>query len=226
MKTNSEYRAAARETLSGRWNELAVLSLVILVIVAIAQTPATIGSIAHLTTLSLVGNCWNVLLAIFITFPLECAFYNLFLPMIRHEETTDSYMSNLFKNFTTNWYIFVLAGFLMSIILALIAFPTLLIGVFVLAFAYALVPYVLYDNPEISPIEALRTSRFMMRGHKWDLFCLCLPFLGWAILSVFTLFIGLLWVMPYASATMAHFYEDVKAEYEAEQAQEAQKAQA
>lgn len=60
MKTNSEYRAAARETLSGRWNELAVLSLVILVIVAIGQTPATIGSIAHLTTLSLVGNCWNV----------------------------------------------------------------------------------------------------------------------------------------------------------------------
>lgn len=75
-----------------------------------------------------------------------------------------------------------------------------------------MVPYLLRDYPELTATEALRTSREMMKGHKWDLFVLDLTFIGWGILCLFTAGIGLLWLQPYVSAAYAHFYEDLKAE--------------
>lgn len=59
----------------------------------------------------------------------------------------------------------------------------------------------------------------MMDGHKFDLFYLYLTFIGWGLLCILTLGIGLLWFVPYMQSASAHFYEDVKAEYEAAQAQ-------
>ena len=44
---------------------------------------------------------------------------------------------------------------------------------------------------------------------------MCLGFLGLLLLSVFTLFIGVLWLEPYMMTCMAQFYEEVKAEDEA-----------
>ena len=81
------------------------------------------------------------------------------------------------------------------------------------AFAYALVPYILADKPELSANEAINLSMKMMKGHKFDLFYLQLSFIGWAFVSVFTLGIGLLWLMPYMMTAQAAFYQDVRKEY-------------
>ena len=59
--------------------------------------------------------------------------------------------------------------------------------------------------------DVLKTSRMMMRGHKWQLFVLELTFLGWALLCVLTLGIGFLWLAPYMEAAKAAFYNDLKA---------------
>ena len=82
------------------------------------------------------------------------------------------------------------------------------------AFSYAMSPYILEENPELSANEAIDRSRAMMKGHKFDLFWLYLSFIGWGFLCIFTLGIGLLWLMPYMQTAEAAFYEDVKAEYE------------
>ena len=50
----------------------------------------------------------------------------------------------------------------------------------------------------------------MMNGHKWQLFCLELSFLGWMIVGVLCLGIGTLWVTPYMWVAEANFYEDLK----------------
>jgi uncharacterized membrane protein len=50
----------------------------------------------------------------------------------------------------------------------------------------------------------------MMMGNKWKLFCLGLRFVGWAILSIFTFGIGLLWFIPYLQISTTKFYEDLK----------------
>ena len=65
----------------------------------------------------------------------------------------------------------------------------------------------------------IEKSMKMMDGHKFDLFYLYLTFIGWGLLCILTLGIGLLWFVPYMQSALAHFYEDVKAEYEAAQAQ-------
>ena len=66
------------------------------------------------------------------------------------------------------------------------------------------------DNPEIGAEEAICRSMEMMRGNKWKLFCLDLSFIGWFLLGILTLGIGLLWVEPYWLTARAAFYEEVK----------------
>ena len=80
-------------------------------------------------------------------------------------------------------------------------------------YAYAMTPYILIDNPELPANQAIYLSKKMMKGHKFDLFYLHLSFIGWFFLSIFTLGIGLLWVVPYMMTAQAAFYQDVKKEY-------------
>ena len=63
-------------------------------------------------------------------------------------------------------------------------------------------------------MDTLRLSRRMMEGHKMQLFKLQLSFIGWILLNVLTLGIGMLWLMPYMMTTLAAFYQDVRNEYE------------
>ena len=80
--------------------------------------------------------------------------------------------------------------------------------------AYSQTFFVLKDNPELKNNAAIERSMAMMEGHKMEYFCLMLSFIGWILLSILTLGIGLLWVTPYMSTAMAHFYEYVKEDYE------------
>lgn len=77
---------------------------------------------------------------------------------------------------------------------------------------YAMAPYIMYENSEMTADEALRESKKLMYGNRWRLFCLGFSFIGWIILSVFTLGIGLLWVNPYMQASYAAFYLEIKRE--------------
>ena len=53
----------------------------------------------------------------------------------------------------------------------------------VAAYRYRLSAYALLDDPDISPLEAIRRSKQMMMGRKMDLFITDLSFLGWLILA-------------------------------------------
>ncbi|MBR1780745.1 MAG: DUF975 family protein [Oscillospiraceae bacterium] len=53
----------------------------------------------------------------------------------------------------------------------------------VAAYRYSMAPYILLDNPEISPLEAIRRSKKMMAGHKGELFVTELSFFGWGLLA-------------------------------------------
>ena len=77
------------------------------------------------------------------------------------------------------------------------------------AFSYAMVPYVLADNPWMTATEAIVESKILMRGNKWRLFCLNLSFIGWYFLGGFTFGIALIWVIPYHQAAIAAFYRDI-----------------
>lgn len=76
---------------------------------------------------------------------------------------------------------------------------------------YLMVGYILADNPDIQPMDALRKSKQMMKGHKWNAFVLSLSFLGWEILSLLTLgLLDVFYVRPYIEATFAELYLALK----------------
>ena len=101
----------------------------------------------------------------------------------------------------------------MGIYIVLWALLLIIPGV-IKALSYSMATYVIAENPEMRAEEAIQRSMKMMDGHKMELFILFLIGFGLVILSIFTLFIGLLWIMPWMQVAMAKFYLYVKEDYE------------
>lgn len=113
--------------------------------------------------------------------------------------------------FSTLWSVFgpgylniVKVNFLVNLKIAL---GSLLIipGIY-WGFCYALVPYLLAENPYMTTSRAMELSKELMEGEKWNYFVLGLSFIGWLMLGALCLGIGTLFVMPYIEATFAEFY--------------------
>lgn len=83
---------------------------------------------------------------------------------------------------------------------------------FVLTIPFTLIYYLVADNLEMSGMEALKTSVRLMRRHIGKFLLLQVSFVPMLILSAFTLYIGLLWLVPYMQMANVMFYLDVKGE--------------
>ena len=79
----------------------------------------------------------------------------------------------------------------------------------VAAYRYAMAPYIMAENPDLSATEAVDQSKQMMAGNKGRLFCLQLSFIGWWILAAFTGGIGAIFLVPYSKAAITAFYLDL-----------------
>ncbi len=87
------------------------------------------------------------------------------------------------------------------------------VGVFIKHFSYILVPYIVAENPDIKPREAITLSRRMMNGHKWECFKLHLSFIGWYLLGVVTFGVtDVFWTLPYEMAVFSEFYAAIRSE--------------
>ena len=85
------------------------------------------------------------------------------------------------------------------------------IGGFIKMYSYRMVPFIVAENPDLKPREAITLSRRMMNGHKWECFVLDMTFVGWYILGTFTFgLITVLWAAPYSVATYAEYYTELR----------------
>lgn len=83
-----------------------------------------------------------------------------------------------------------------------------IIGGIIKTFSYAMVPYIIAENPDISGKDAITLSRKMMDGHKWQLFMIHVSLLGWYILDLLTLGLtGVFFLNPYITTIEAKYYE-------------------
>jgi uncharacterized membrane protein len=105
----------------------------------------------------------------------------------------------------------VLTYFLYALFITLWSLLFVIPGV-IKSFSYAMTPYILADDPDVSAVAAITRSRELMDGNKMKFWLLQWRFLGWGILAVFTFGIGFLWLIPYVQASHAAFYEDLKAQ--------------
>lgn len=116
---------------------------------------------------------------------------------------------------------FTESGFVKTILLYLLhsVFITLwsllfLIPGIVKSYSYSMVYYLQQEEGGLSrePNDLITESRRMMDGYKWKLFCLDLGFLGWYLLGVLCLGVGVFFVRPYHEAARANFYLALRAE--------------
>ena len=79
-------------------------------------------------------------------------------------------------------------------------------------YAYLLVPYLVAENPDLSPMEAIKLSSRMMKGHKWEAFLLEMSMLPWKLLSVATGgLVGLFLYNPYKESVLAEYHANIRA---------------
>lgn len=81
----------------------------------------------------------------------------------------------------------------------------------VASYRYAMTPYILAENPELTASEAINISKEMMYGHKWQLFCLDFSFIGWNMLCGLTGNLGFIALNPYTNAAHTAFYRNLQA---------------
>ncbi len=205
MKQNQDYKNAALAALKGKWASAVVATIVIIFIVAMLGSPS-------LSLSALLGGSSSALLAIFLAGPLQVGFDNSFKRLYLYSD--NEVTKNIFNQGFSNYLHIVWGNLLMAIYLLLWSLLLIIPGI-LKYFAYAMTPYILVDNPELSADQAIRRSREMMNGRKFDLFYLYLSFIGWYILALITCGIGLFWLIPYMKTAQAAFYEDVKTDYEA-----------
>ena len=189
IKSNAELRAAAREQLKGNW---ATAVLMCLISSLLCSLPCFIPFLAPAITMLIFA-------------PIALGLSSCFLKLVRNQPFRLEDLFDGFKNYTSA----LLLQILMSIYILLWSLLLVIPGI-VAAYSFSMAFYILSDNPQIGAMGALMESKKMMMGHKWKLFCLHLSFIGWAVLSILSLGIGFLWLVPYVNASVANFYQNLK----------------
>ncbi len=242
MKFAKDFRASARDALKGKWGIAVGAGFVASIFGAgggasfsfdldddpdvsggsenfdeIAQViekylPVVLGMILAAVLVGVViGIAWSVLAS---TVNVGYCRFNLDLV----DGKTGS-VNTLFSYFPFFWKAFV-TEFLRNLYIFLWTLLFIIPGI-IATYNYALVPYIIAEDTQISSSDALRRSKKLMYGNRWRLFCLELSFIGWHFLAMLTLGIGELWVKPYVSAAIADFYREIsdtrpKTEFESE----------
>lgn len=207
MKTNQEYKNIALAALKGNWAPAVVCAIVYMVVTGIYSSFSVLNADGTSATLSVL----SLLFMFGVMYPLQVGYYCAHRDLVVKGDA--ELVQNTFKITFSNWGRNALGMLLMFVFTFLWTLLFIIPGI-IKAFAYAMTPYILEDKPELSANQAIDLSKEMMKGHKFDLFWLSLSFIGWILLSIVTLGIGLFWLMPYITTSMGAFYEDVKAEYE------------
>lgn len=106
-------------------------------------------------------------------------------------------------------FAFSKSGFGIGFIFAILMILVLTILLIIFELALMLTPYIIIEHEHFGVIDSMSLSIKMMKGNKWKFFVIGLSFIGWGILSVITLGIGFLWLIPYIMLTQANFYRDL-----------------
>lgn len=217
MKSNSEIRREARAALSGHWGTLAYITLGLSLVSSLLVLPASIATdlqtiIQHhepSATATGLSNCWQILVTLALL-PVQWSFIILILRIVRGEYTDHPVeFRSLLEGFRRTNAITI--TYILMVLCVIIGMICVIIPGIIVALGMSMTPYILHDT-NLTGRQALRESMRLMQGRKMKLFYLELSFLGWILLGILTLGVGMLFVKPYMEAAQATFYEEIKRE--------------
>lgn len=213
---NKDLMAEARDSLKGNWG-WGILGYVLYTALSmsisffIIAASVFVGVVAGIGggNVEAAGNMVSLVAQLFqfLVMPaLIVGFYGFYLGIAQEDEGR---LELLFVGFRRFWKSLGVYFFYMLFIylwMLLLIIPGL-----IKCFSYSQAFFIIADDEDCGPLEAISRSKEMMAGNKWKFFCLNLRFFGWSLLAVFLTFgIGFLWLVPYIQTAQAKFYEDVK----------------
>ena len=178
----------ARETLQGVWGLAIGTFFVYALILVVSQQIPKVGMLVYLV----------------IAGPMILGATIFSLAFSRKNNPKFEQLFDGFKNFGVS-----LAAFLLQSLFIILWSLLLIVPGIVAAISYSLTFYIIAEDKSISPLDAITKSKELMDGNKWKFFCLSWRFFGWIILSILTVGIGFLWLMPYMMISFAKFYDDI-----------------
>ena len=219
MKTNQELKNSALAALKGNWAPAVLGAIFFTFATCLITSPGYCSNMAAFgmpffdsinpKLLKIFSNS-SFLLNFFLLYPLSLGYSVAHKELLQNGDAaiTRNTVRLAFSDYVRN-AVSILLVYLYTILWTLLFIvPGIIKGL-----AYSLTPFIVKDNPQLSPNQAINLSMKMMKGHKFDLFYLYLSFIGWILLAMLTLGVGLLWVIPYMQTSMAAFYLDVKNDY-------------
>lgn len=119
-------------------------------------------------------------------------------------------LATIFSGYRTNFTNLAVVQFLVNLKISL-GYILIIPGIY-WQFKYAMVPYLLAEDPHLTFTRATELSGEMMEGEKFRFFLLQLSFIGWWLVSLLTLGLGYIFFLaPYIAATNAEFYAAMRA---------------
>ncbi len=157
-----------------------------------------------MSVLSFIASVCQLLLA-----PLAISLTGYYVSFIRGRKAdiSDGINTVFRETFKNNYGKKIALTFLRGLFTVLLGFLFIIPGIIYFYSTYFAFQ-IMADNPEISPMQALKLSRKMVRGNRTELFVLDLSFIPWSLLCIFVF--PLIYVMPYISTTQALFYENFR----------------
>ena len=209
MIENRDIRAKARDTLEHRLfgNVWIMMIIVALIYGAIVGLPGSIGGLLPGKAKYAIGWIFSIA-SIIIAGPMEYGLARLVLKVERGDKKID--FKDLFVGFKEDFQNAIFLGFLRDLFIFLWCLLFIIPGI-IKAYAYSMAFYIQQDDKDKDWRRCLDLSNEMMRGYKGKLFLLDLSFIGWYIVGLLCLGVGVLWVTPYHTMARAHFYDELKA---------------
>lgn len=237
MKTAADFRSVARNALPGRWGISVVAGLIASLLGAVSSnklkielnfgdsggnvniglsnqqiqttnggwTEVLIGFVAAGVVFIILATLVVAIARFFLGSIVGLGYSKFNLELVdRQKEPKINTLFGYFKH----WKTAVVASFLRGLYVSLWTLCFIVPGI-IAGYSYAMTNYILAENPELTPGEAIERSKSMMAGNRWRLFCLQFSFIGWDLLCTLTLGIGDLWLRPYKQAAEAAFYREV-----------------
>lgn len=207
--TRKEIKQHALESLKGNWGLAILVTLVVYggffyLVPYMLQISLSGWSGQELSSIGI--ELLSLLIQI-ILIPLSVATFWFFLELSRKKTVNFKDVFLIYSDLKLSLKMVGLS--LLTLLFVLLWALMLIIPGFVKYIAYSQAYYILKDKPELTVFEAIKESNKLMKGFKWKYFILNLSFIGWILLSAFTLGFGMIFLIPYMNTSLASFYNDI-----------------
>lgn len=202
LKQRYEYKEQAKQLLQGKYTNVIVISLIIGVITNLVNSPNY--------NLQAESTSFGVRLLSILAFALSAAFAfsqtKMYIGVVKDENP--DVQDIVLVGFKENYVRSLVTLLLQSVYTFLWALLFIIPGI-IKAYAYSMAFYLIYREPELQAADAITKSKEYTNGYKMDLFLLHLSYIGWYLLSILTLGILFLWVIPKVMTAQTLIFEEI-----------------